>query len=254
VRRFFVEEIVEKDGAFSIKGSEARHMSKVLRMGPGDRIILFDRKGNHFVASIRSITPHEVDVLLKGPAPRPSPTPVEIILCQALIRSSQMDYMIQKTSELGVARIFPFTSERTIVRPLKERLGNRLRHWREIAASSAKQCRRIAPAEIEGPKSFRDLIIWFNEVEGAKIILWEEKGGEDLKGLLRESQPPRTFVGVVGPEGGFSREEISIARDGGFIPASLGSRILRSETAASTLVAIVQYEWGDLSLDEKERD
>ncbi len=255
MRRFFVEEIVKKDGALSIKGPEARHISKVLRMGPGDRIILFDRKGSHVVASIGSITPHEVEVILKGPAPRPSPSPVEIILCQALIRPSQMDYMVQKTSELGVARIFPFTSERTIVRLLKDRLGNRMRHWREIAASSAKQCGRIAPAEIEGPRSFRDLIIGFNEVEGAtKIILWEEEDGKDLKGLLRESRPPRTFVGVVGPEGGFSREEISIARDGGFIPASLGSRILRSETAASTLAAIVQYEWGDLSLDEKEMD
>jgi 16S rRNA (uracil1498-N3)-methyltransferase len=81
-----------------------------------------------------------------------------------------------------------------------------------------------------------------------KVILWEDEGSKDLKGLLKSSSSIGTFIGIVGPEGGFAREEIEIARDAGFIPASLGNRVLRSETAAITMVAIVQYELGDLSL------
>ena len=248
MRRFFVEEILEKDGSCSIKGSEAKHISRVLRMGPGDQIVLMDRKGRHFLGSIKSISTREVRVILERPLPKPSVSPIKIILCQALIKSRQMDYVIQKTSELGVDRIVPFESERTIVRLDKDRLANKMRHWQEIALSSAKQCGRITPVEIAPPKAFKALMTEWKPTNGVKLILWEEEGARDLKGLLREAPPTRTFIGVVGPEGGFSRKEIEVARDAGFAAASLGTRVLRSETAASTLVALVQYEWGDLSL------
>jgi len=248
VRRFFVEEITEKDGVCSIPGTEARHITKVLRMGPGDRLVLMDRKGHHFLSTIQSATPREVKVVLEGSFPKPPPSPVRITLCQALIKSRQMDYVIQKASELGADRIFPFTSERTVVRFSKDRLINKMRHWQEIALSSAKQCGRVTPVEISLPSTFRDLIREWKETEGLKVILWEEEGAKDLKGLLRRSSQIGKFAGVVGPEGGFSRKEIEVARDAGFSIASLGSRILRSETAALALVALVQYEWGDLSL------
>ncbi len=249
MRRFFIEEILEKDGFCSIKGPEARHISRVLRMGPGDQIVLMDRKGCHFVGSIKSVHPREVQVILERPFHTPPSSPVKIILCQALIRSHQMDYVIQKTSELGVDRVFPFTSQHSIVSVSKERLANKMRHWQEIALNSAKQCGRITPAEIAPPMAFEDLIAKWKEGDGARLILWEQEGSRDLKAILRESSPAVTFIGVVGPEGGFGRREIAVARDAGFALASLGTRILRSETAALALVALVQYEWGDLSLN-----
>jgi 16S rRNA (uracil1498-N3)-methyltransferase len=264
VRHFFVEEIVAKDGLCTIRGSEARHMTRVLRMGRGDRFILMDGKGTRFQAIIESAGRREVLVTLEKPLPQPLPSPVEITLGQALLKYRAMDYVIEKTSELGVHRILPFSSERTVVRLNKERFDNKKQHWREIAHSAAKQSDRKLPVEIGPLSSFEALIGSSRAEDGLKVILWEEEMATDLKGVLRESPPftptlpspsrgrvwegVKKFLGIVGPEGGFSEKEVRAAEEAGFVSVSLGQRVLRAETAAITLVAIVQYEWGDLSL------
>ncbi len=248
MKRFFVEDIIINEGTFSITGPEAKHILKVLRMGPGDRLILTDRKGARFLALILSVGQKDVLVALEIPLPKPSPSPIEITLCQAMIKSRQMDYIIQKTSELGINSILPFSSKRTVVRPSKDRLTNKIRRWREIAQSSTKQSDRDTPVEIMSVITFNELMSRFKAENALKVILWEEEGVKDLKGLLKSSSSLREFVGVVGPEGGFVQQEIEVAKDAGFISASLGHRILRSETAAITMGAIVQYELGDLSL------
>jgi 16S rRNA (uracil1498-N3)-methyltransferase len=249
MRRFMVEEIEFKDGLCSITGSEARHIAKVLRMQPDDALILMDAKGSRFQVIIKAVTSKEVLVTLHKPIPAPPPSPVKITLCQALLKSRAMDYVVQKTSELGVDRFFPFFSERTVVTLNEERSENKMRHWREIAYSAAKQSDRFAPAEIPAPSSFKELVAHWQEEDALKVIMWEGEGAKDLKGLLRATPPLERFIGVVGPEGGFARPEIGWAREAGFASVSLGNRILRAETAAITMVAIVQYEWGDLSLN-----
>jgi 16S rRNA (uracil1498-N3)-methyltransferase len=249
MRRFFVEKIDAEQTSFSITEPEAKHISKVLRMGPGDRFILMDGKGARFLARIESAGSHEVRVFLEKPLPEPPPSPVEITLCQGLLKSRKMDYLIQKTSELGVDYIMPFSSERTVVRLKKDRLPGRMKHWREIARGSAKQSDRAVPAQIEGLIPFNELVAKWKEDDSLKVVLWEEEGSKDLKGLLREFSTQKKFIGMVGPEGGFSRQEVEAAKDAGFVPASLGHRILRSETAAITMVAVVQYELGDLCLE-----
>ena len=158
MRRFFVEHLKPGDVSCSIKGPEARHISKVLRMGPGDRLILMDSQGARFLALIESVVPREVRVTLEKPLPKPIPSPVKIVLCQALLKSRAMDYVIQKTSELGVDSMIPFASKRTVVRFEKERLANRMRHWREIAQASAKQSDRDRPAVIDPVLTFSELM------------------------------------------------------------------------------------------------
>ena len=246
MRRFFVEEMNAEDGRCTITGSEARHMLRVLRMGPGDHFILMDGQGMRFLAVIESATRYEVSVILKKPLPQNPPSPVEIVLCQAVLKSGPMDYLIQKTSELGVNCIQPFTSERTVVSLHENRVENRLRHWREIAKNAAKQSGRIAPVQIFRPVSIEELPAKWKQESGMKVIFWEEEETKHLKSLLRDSPQAEKFIGMVGPEGGFARKEISLCRDAGFVPVSLGNRILRAETAAITMVAVVQYEWGDM--------
>lgn len=248
MRRFLVENLNAQDGVCTITGPEARHMTRVLRMEAGDRFILMDGKGSRFLASIESATRQGVRIVLEKPIPKPPPSPVIIALCQALLKSGPMDYLIQKTSELGVDHIHPFSSLRTITILKSERLSNRMRHWREIAKSSAKQSGRVVPAQIEFPLTLGELTAKWKEKRCMKAILWEGQGTTDLKGLLRGSSRAGKFIGIVGPEGGFAGEEIELAADAGFIPVTLGNRILRSETAAMTMVAIVQYEWGDLGV------
>ena len=216
-------------------------------MKTGDRFVLMDGKGARFLVTIESATPHEVKVVLGKSIPMPPPSPVKIMLCQALLKSRQMDYLIQKTSELGVDRILPFSSKRTNLSLRKDRKLNKLRHWREIAQNSAKQSDRDIPAGIETFSRFTELVTKEKWRDAFKVILWEHERSQDLKSLLKAFPPVEKFIGMVGPEGGFTQEEIGIASDAGFVPVTLGNRILRSETAAITMVAIIQYEWGDLS-------
>lgn len=249
MRRFFIEEIKEKDGFCIVPEPEARHIIKVLRMKQGDRLILMDSNGKWFEASIESAALKELTVKLIKKLPEPPPSPVSIDICQALIKSRFMDYMIEKTSELGISKIIPFYSERTVIKLENNKAQQKVRHWTEISRSAAKQSGRPLPAEISRPVSFRELLHDFKEKDGLKVVLWEGESDNDIKDLLRSGTPESRFTGIVGPEGGFSRDEINELKDAGFISVSLGTRILRAETAAMALVTIVQYEWGDMGVD-----
>lgn len=248
MRRFFIEEIESREGNCVITGSEARHISRVLRMGKGDRLILMDGKGNRFETLIESVRKNEIHAVIERRLPGPSPSPVEIDLCQALLKTGSMDFLIEKTSELGVDRIIPFSSERTVVNLDGDRAVARVRRWKEISRAAAKQSDRIRPVEISPPIPFQELTERFSQVSGLKVVMWEDEEKRDLKKVLRSSPEKDRIIGMVGPEGGFSERDIKRAREAGFISVSAGNRILRAETAAITLVAIVQYEWGDLSL------
>ena len=248
LRRFLVEDLEVENGFCVITGREAHHMSRVLRMGRGDALVLLDGKGGRFLAEIQSVSRNKVKIQIKKPLDHGPPSVLEITLCQAVIKSASMDYLIQKTSELGVTRISPFFSSRSVVHLKGDKRQKKRDRWREIAHSAAKQCNRDIPAEIAPPESFDKQLALFSKAPELKVILWERETSRDLKDLLQNHEPSGRFTGMVGPEGGFTPEEVSAAQRSGFIPASMGSRILRAETAALVLLAIVQYEWGDLRM------
>jgi len=248
LRRFLLEDLEVENGFCVITGREAHHMSRVLRMGRGDDLVLLDGKGGRFLAEIQSVSRDAVKIQIKKSLDHGPPSALEITLCQAVIKSASMDYLIQKTSELGVTRISPFFSSRSVVQLKGDRQRKKSNRWREIAHSAAKQCNRDIPAEIGPPESFDKQLALFSKAPGLKVILWERETSRDLKDLLQKHEPSGSFTGMVGPEGGFTPEEVSTAQHAGFIPVSMGSRILRAETAALVLVAIVQYEWGDLRM------
>lgn len=248
MRRFFVDEIISTQGSVAITGTEARHIATVLRMGLGDRILLLDKAGSRFLAVIKELSRRHVLVDLEGRLPTPDPSPVRITLCQALLKSSAMDLLVGKTSELGVDRILPYTAKRSVVRADGEKGHGKSRHWQEIAQSAAKQADRLKPAEIGPLRSFDDTLEGLRDVTALKILLWEQEGLKSLKDLLRSGAAAAEVLALVGPEGGFTEREVMAAANAGFVPVSMGRRILRAETASIALVAILQYEWGDLSL------
>ncbi len=248
MRRFFIDEINPEEGLCAIPEKEARHMIKVLRMKRGDRFILMDGKGSRFESAIEEISRYEVSARIIRGLPGPSSSPVVINICQAVLKPRMMDYMVEKTSELGVFRVIPFYSERTTIKLDQSRALNKTRHWREIARSASKQSGRPIPVEISEPLQFNDLLKSISEIDGLRVVLWESENMTDLKEQLRSVSPSRDFTGIIGPEGGFEKNEIDRLRDAGVIPVSLGSRILRAETAAIALSAIIQYEWGDLGM------
>lgn len=250
MRRFFVEDIPSQVKTLVVRGPEAKHILRVLRMGIGDRLILMDRKGVRFQSRIESVRGLEITVFLEKPAPAPPDSPVEIILCQALLKARAMDFVIEKASEIGVHQILPFASARTVVRPDPGQSSARIRHWREIAVSASKQSNRARPPEVAPPCTLSALTEQWRHQKALKLILWEDEKTQDLKTLLRRSASFQTVVGIIGPEGGFTVEEVERVRQEGFLSASLGHRVLRAETAAITFLAVLQYEWGDLSLKE----
>jgi len=248
MRRFFVDEILGPQGSVAITGAEAKHIATVLRMGPGDHIVLLDKVGNRFLAVIKELSRRHVLVNLESSVPAPDPSPVRITLCQALLKSNPMDFLVEKTSELGVNRILPYIADRTVVKVDGEKAHGKARHWQEIAQSAAKQSDRAVPAEIGPLHSFDEMLAGLSDDSVLKILLWEQEERRGLKDLLRSSSPAPEVFAMVGPEGGFTEREVKKAGEAGFLPVSLGRRILRAETAAITLVTILQYEWGDLSL------
>ncbi len=246
VRRFFVERIAATDGRLTISGTEANHITRVLRMGPGNRLLLIDRAGLRFQALIESAGRKELTVLLEKSLSTPTSSPLKIVLGQAVLKAKPMAYLIQKASELGVEMIRPFISERTVVRAKAPKSENSTRRWREIAIAASKQADRQSPVEISSSVSFETILSRPAADHSLKIVLWEGEESRGLKATLQTLSRPKAVVALVGPEGGFSREEIHLAEEGGFVPVSLGQRILRAETAAIAMAAILQYEWGDL--------
>jgi 16S rRNA (uracil1498-N3)-methyltransferase len=247
MRRFFVEQIPSKGESLVIKGEEAGHISRVLRMKPGAHILLLDARGSRCVAAIELAGRHEVHVRINEPVAPPSPSPIELTLCQALLKARAMDWVIQKASELGAHEIIPFSSERTVVRVARDKHAAKTRRWREIAVNASKQSNRGRPMEVGSPCALAEVVERWQSQRALKLILWEDESTRDLRDLIRQTDPLEKVVGIVGPEGGFSAGEVEKARRKGFRSVSLGSRILRAETAALALVAILQYEWGDLS-------
>ena len=248
LRRFFVEEIIATTDAICITGKEARHITNVLRMKKGEKLILMDGKGQLFESTIEEPHYKEVKVKINKSIPAPPPSPIEISLAQALTKARPMDYLIQKITELGISSIHLFSSQRTLIRLKPDHLENKMGHWMEIMKSACKQCGRAILPNLNPPLPFEGIIKNAPHKKTLKLLLWENEDKTDLKKLLRSMSPlPRIFA-IVGPEGGFTPNEINLAREAGFHIISLGNKILRAETAAVSLLSIIQYEWGDLNL------
>lgn len=243
--RFFVPRKDLQDKKGSIAGQELEHMRKVLRLRPGDPVVLFDDEGWEHEGVIRSYTEEigEVEILRSFKSERESS--MEITLAQALGKGEKMDWIVEKATELGVRRIATFFSSRTVPKLDRERMERRQTRWQKIALSATKQCGRTQIPEILAVSDFANLIRqpWQCEL---KLFFWE---GESQRALtqIRDEQPRlNSLLLVIGPEGGFSPEEASEAMRHGFRAVRLGGRILRTETAALAALSIVQFLWGDM--------
>jgi 16S rRNA (uracil1498-N3)-methyltransferase len=248
MKRFLVEAIKPSMDRLTITGREARYINNVLRMKKGQELIIMDGKGQSFACAIEKVSYQEVKVRIKGPLPAQISSPIRITLCQALIKAQAMDYIIQKATELGVGAIRLFSSERTVIKIEPARAAAKISRWRKIMESACQQSNRADLPSLEPPVPFEEMLESTPKNDILKILLWENEETLGLKEIFnRPSLPPHIWA-VVGPEGGFAPNEIDAARKSGFQTVGLGNRILRADTAALSLLSIIQYEWGDLSL------
>lgn len=210
----------------------------------GSIVTLTDSEGSDFRGRVLRLSEEKAFILVFEAFSSPTESPLEILLLQALPEKERMEWIIQKVTELGVTRIIPFQSERSISFEEREAKQKKAHRWQEIAIKAVQQSRRAKVPLVERCGRFKDVLGDCRE-EGSKLILWE-KNGERLRNVLRQHHPRRVYA-MVGPEGGFTEGEVALAKERGFIPVKLGQRLLRTETAAIALVGILQYELGDLS-------
>jgi 16S rRNA (uracil1498-N3)-methyltransferase len=244
IRRFKISERSLQGGEAVLDDpAELRHLTRALRLKPGDPVILFDGQGKEYPATIKRLTGRRAAFVL---SPEPSwevPEPsVRIILGIGLLKSAKLEWLIQKATELGVGEILPFHSLRVVPRPEEAAARNRLGRWEKIAAEAAKQCRRSRIPRIHPPRPFAEALAAFPEA--GRIFLWEKERDRTLNGGLVSPFP--AVYALVGPEGGFSADEARQAEAAGFSPVGLGPRILRAETAGLVIVALLQFLCGDL--------
>ncbi len=216
-----------------------RHLIKVLRLGRGDLVHVFDGAGTEIEARIAAVGPASVEVTL-GPRYR-LPAPLcSITLLASPPRGERMDLLVQKTTELGVGRLVPVTSARTTVRASAHQRAR----WQSIATEAARQSGRAEVPVIADSIPLVAAIA--QEASGCdrKFLLWEGERRQSLGAALGDG--PRAVVLLVGPEGGFGPEEVELAVAGGFVSVGLGPRILRAETAAIVAVALAQAAAGGL--------
>jgi len=210
----------------------------------GSLLTLVDDEGNEFRGRVTHLSGEGATVFPFDLFASSTESVLEIVLFQALPERERMELIIQKGTELGVSTIVPFKSERSISLEEREKKQKKAHRWQHIAVQAAKQSRRARVPLVKPYCSFTEALELSRE-GGFKIILWE-KEGRHLKTVLGASLP-RKIDALVGPEGGFTDAEVRRAEAEGFIPVKLGQRILRTETAAITIVGILQYELGDLA-------
>jgi 16S rRNA (uracil1498-N3)-methyltransferase len=244
MQRFYIQKEAVVNNTACIEGSEARHIGKVLRMCEQDSIHLFDEDGTVYAGTIIRKDKQRILVRIDDRCAAPERDDKEIILGQALPKAMKMDLIVQKATELGVSRIIPFSSMRTVARYDSKREQDKIRHWRQIAVASAQQSgMRYIPA-IEGVAEFKDLV--GRNFDGClKIILWEEEKKSRLRKVIQQSRDDKKIIFLVGPEGGFAPEEAASAQERGFNAASLGDAVLRTETVSLAVLSILRYEAGD---------
>jgi len=237
--QFFVKSSDIIDGRCAIRGDDYHHLVDVRRVKPGDTIRLRDEKGSSLAARIERIGADRLEAVITGESVAPE-VPVDITLCLCLIKGGNFDLAIEKAVEVGVSRIIPVVSERTVPRPADAEA--KVRRWNRKAEEAAKQSLRERVPVVEGIRAFSE-VIGINS--GQARIMAHPGAPVSLKQCLRAGAGTVAVSILVGPEGGFSPGEVEAAAAAGWTVAGFGFSQLRAETAAAVLCGIIVYERGD---------
>jgi 16S rRNA (uracil1498-N3)-methyltransferase len=248
-RRFFApQEEFRRDNRVTLAAEEAQHMRGVLRLKPGDEVFVFDGEGREYLCRIESLRRDEALLtVIEKVVPASPESALDLTLALALLKGEKFDLSVQKATELGVMKIVPVMTKLSDIRLRDERdAEKRTARWRRIALEAAKQSGRARLPSIEEPLAF-DELLKSAYADDEWRVMFAERGGESLAQTLEQSSMrPQSIIALVGSEGGWTEEEIQQARAQGWQIVTLGGRILRAETAAITITALLQHLFGDL--------
>jgi len=242
--KFFVRAENIHDSNITVTGEDVDHIRKVLRLGPGDQITLCDGAGTDYLVRIERDEPGRIYTSIVHTEKNITEPPLDVTLFQGIPKSDKMDFIVQKTVELGVKRIVPVMTGRTVVRFSGSKdMESKVKRWQRISLEAAKQCNRGIVPMITNPMSFEEALHISAEADFA-IIPYEKEKGNSLKRLIGSGF--KTAAVFIGPEGGFTNEEIERALLHHVKPVTLGPRTLRTETAGIAVLSILMYELGDI--------
>jgi len=239
IPRIFTAQTLSDQSIIELDDAAANHVSRVLRMGPGRKLFLFNGQQQcHFEGEIISAQRKSVSIKLVSSISTDIESPLHIHLGQAISKGDRMEFTIQKSVELGVNEITPLWTKNVDVKLNPERLEKKLHQWQQIAIAACEQSGRDIVPTIHAPQ---ELESWLSEVNA------QEKWVLDPRGLKQESNQltVNTACLLIGPEGGLSEGEVHLACDFKFKAKLIGPRVLRTETAALTAISLLQSQWGD---------
>jgi 16S rRNA (uracil1498-N3)-methyltransferase len=241
--RVFIDAPLEPGTRLTLEGNAASHVTRVLRLRVGAALTLFNGQGGEYAASIDKAHGGSVTVAIGEAHAVERESPLSVTLAQGVSRGERMDLVLQKATELGVARLVPLLSERSVVQLDTQHAQRKVNHWRAVAVAACEQCGRNRLPEISPPVSLRDYL----RTDAAGATRLRLLFAPEAQQRIGAVGPAATAGSVlVGPEGGFTDEEQQAAMAAGFTPVRLGPRVLRTETAAIVALALLQREFGDL--------
>lgn len=240
--RFFIPRLYAAE--MVIKDVDAKHISKVLRMQPGDKIQIVSDDGVTAIAEIVSLQADNVVVKCLEKLAESHEPSVKITLAQGLAKGEKMDFIIQKAVEMGASSIVPVAMEHSVVRLESAKADKKVERWQKIAEAAAKQSKRDIIPQVQPVQTMQQMLD--NNDLQHKIIAYECEDRLGLKTALQSCDNLQELLLIIGPEGGISEFELELARKNGAVPVSLGKRILRAETAGVVALSAILYETGDL--------
>jgi 16S rRNA (uracil1498-N3)-methyltransferase len=240
--RVYVEVALLPGSVVELPPETAAHLARVLRARVGDEVILFNGDGREFCGAIETVRGSHVSASVGAGLPVDRESPLDITLVQCVPRGDRMDFIVQKATELGVERIVPVLSQRSVVRLNKEQAESKAVHWRAVAVSACEQCGRTRLPAIEAAQPLLNYLGEAAQGTGPRLV------------FEPDSVPPQRSSDInivaaeiaIGPEGGFAGDELEAFRVAGFSRVGLGPRVLRTETAAIAAVVWLQARFGDM--------
>jgi len=241
MNRFFVNKKNINDNKIVITDKEdIKHLSKVLRIKPGEKIEISDGEEYEYIAEVDNISNNHIEAEIKEKSHFNREPAVKITLYQGIPKQGKMEYIIQKSVELGVSEIVPIFTERTIVQN-KGNFDNKTERWQKIALEAAKQCKRGIIPKVNEALPYKEML---EDMANKDLVLFLYEGEMErkIKTVLQNNCDAKQAAIIVGPEGGFSDSEVLLASDRGFLSVTLGKTILRTETAGAVAIALLLYE------------
>ena len=239
--QFFVEPEQIGPEWTTITGPDVNHIRNVLRMKPGEAVRISDGKGSCYDGTIDTLQSDEIIVRLTGEKMESTELPVEVVLFQGLPKSDKMEWIIQKNTELGVGAIVPVATSRAVVKLDEKKADSKVKRWNGIAEAAAKQSKRTLIPEVRSVLSFKQALLESATFD-VKLMPYENAEGMAFtRKCIGEIRPGAKVAVFIGPEGGFSEEEVKAASEMGFLPITLGRRILRTETAGMSVLSMISY-------------